>query len=93
MEEGEILDEEGGLGGGIDGVAKKKAESDAESGEIEPVGVRDQSDKRNLVCSESPYVLIIIIIILFFFFEFSCLLSFWPLRKFVKIIMSLGTDF
>ncbi|PON94447.1 Serine/threonine protein kinase [Trema orientale] len=44
VEEGEILDEEGGL----EGVAKKKAESDAESGEIEAAGVRDQSDERNL---------------------------------------------
>ncbi|KAF4355765.1 hypothetical protein F8388_019164 [Cannabis sativa] len=46
VEEGEILDEEGGRTGAVDGVAEKTAESDVESGEIEAVGY--QSDKRNL---------------------------------------------
>ncbi|EXB94180.1 Serine/threonine-protein kinase PRP4-like protein [Morus notabilis] len=57
VEEGEILDEEG-FGGGLDGIPKKKSESDAESGEIEASGVRDHSDKRNLGLGngkESPY--------------------------------------
>ncbi|XP_062111165.1 uncharacterized protein LOC133822741 [Humulus lupulus] len=58
VEEGEILDEEGGLTGAVDGVAEKRAESDVESGEIEAVGDRDQSDKRNLGQdndNDSPY--------------------------------------
>lgn len=53
VEEGEILEEEG-VGGHDDGVLKTTAGSDAESGEIEALGVRDQSDNRNLVCSECP---------------------------------------
>lgn len=61
VEEGEILDEEG-FGGGLDGIPKKKSESDAESGEIEASGVRDHSDKRNLVCSDSPKMLLYFIL-------------------------------
>lgn len=53
VEEGEILDEEGG--GGDEVVAKKKTSSGAESGEIVSIGVGDQFDKRNLVCSNCPW--------------------------------------
>ncbi|KAK9903813.1 hypothetical protein M0R45_000920 [Rubus argutus] len=47
VEEGEILDEDG-VGGRDDAALKAKADSGAESGEIEAPGVRDHADKRNL---------------------------------------------
>lgn len=53
VEEGEILEEEG-FGGGEHEIAEKRLESDDESGEIKSVGVRDESDKQNLVCSDCP---------------------------------------
>jgi serine/threonine-protein kinase PRP4 len=51
VEEGEILEEEGFGGGEIE---EKRFDSDDESGEIKSVGLRDESDKRNLVCSDCP---------------------------------------
>lgn len=48
VEEGEILEEEGFGGGGEDEIAKKKFESDDESGEIVAVRARDESDQPNL---------------------------------------------
>lgn len=47
VEEGEILEEEG-FGGGEHEIVEKRLESDDESGEIKSVGVRDESDNRNL---------------------------------------------
>lgn len=71
VEEGEILDEEGfGGGGGV--IPKKKANL---SGEIEAVGVADQFEKRNLVCSDLPLCDLII-------FRCAYLFSVWSLRKF-----------
>jgi serine/threonine-protein kinase PRP4 len=71
VEEGEILEEEG-FGGGEHEIVEKRLESDDESGEIKSVGVRDESDNRNLVCSNCPYRIIF----------FNCdLLSVWLLRK------------
>lgn len=71
VEEGEILEEEG-FGGGEHEIVEKRLESDDESGEIKSVGVRDESDNRNLVCSNCPYRII--------FFNYD-LLSVWLLRK------------
>ena len=74
VEEGEILEEEGFGGGGEDEIAKKKFESDDESGEIVAVRARDESDQPNLVCSGCSLILFIV----FFSFNF---LSVWLLRK------------
>lgn len=69
VEEGEILDEEGS-GGGVDGILTKKSESDAESGEILASVAGDQSDKRNLVCSNSQHMLFLFCFVLNFPFAF-----------------------
>lgn len=73
VEEGEILDEDG-VGGRDDAALKAKADSGAESGEIEAPGVHDYSDKRNLVCSDCPY--------LSYFSLIVPLLAVWSLKFF-----------
>lgn len=73
VEEGEILDEDG-VGGRDDAALTTKADSGAESGEIEAPGVRDHSDNRNLVCSDCPY--------LFYFSLIVPLLVVWSLKYF-----------
>jgi hypothetical protein len=52
VEEGEVLEEEG-FGGSEHETEEKRFDSDDEFGEMKSVGVQDESDKQNLVSSES----------------------------------------
>jgi hypothetical protein len=52
VEEGEIHEDEG-FGGSEHEIEEKRFDLDDESGEMKSFGVRDESNKQNLVCSES----------------------------------------
>jgi hypothetical protein len=52
VEEGEIIEEEG-FGGSEHETEEKRFDSDDEFGEMKSVGVQDESDKQNLMSSES----------------------------------------